>query len=78
MSMIDRYNIQVGQTWAAADGSRGLVRVIDTSTYRAQDDVVIQTQEGVKRIDAWKLAACRYYLVSEDLSTGKVNPTLDV
>jgi len=69
VSLIDRYGIKVGQVYAAADGAEHMVEVVDTSTFADCDDVVIKesigglTLSGTRRIDAFKLARVRYYLL---------------
>lgn len=73
MSMIDRCGILVGQIFHAADGSNVTVQVVDTSTYRDVDDVVIRiSYDGgntwladTRRIDAFKLSQVRYYLYKD-------------
>ena len=62
----ERYGIQVGQVYAAADGiSKSRLTVVDVDTYRGCDDVVVRDElSGVeRRIDAFKLAMVRYKLV---------------
>lgn len=58
----ERYGISVGQTYLAASGSGGHVKVVDVETYADCDDVVVN--DGIKdyRIDCFKLAVVRYYL----------------
>jgi len=64
-----KYNIEVGQIYLAADGSKCGHLVTDTTTYSFCDDVVTNpfTQNGFRgdgnRIDVFKLAVVRYYLV---------------
>lgn len=67
MNMIDRHNIRAGQIYTAADRSCVMMLVIDTQTfYDAEDVVAIEVTKNAvgtrRRIDAWKLAACRYEL----------------
>lgn len=67
--LIEKYGIQVGQVYVAADGSRCGHLVTDTVTFAACDDVVTTpfstSGMGVAgcRIDAFKLAMTRYALV---------------
>ena len=58
-----RYNIQVGQVYQAADGSNHRVTVVDVDTYAHCGDVVVN--DGIKDycIDCFKLAMVRYSLV---------------
>lgn len=61
----ERYGIEVGQRYKAADGSGGIVQVIDTESYKKQGDVVVRNYRGEEyRIDCFKLAVVRYYLDS--------------
>lgn len=67
MNMIDRHNIRAGQIYIAADRSCVMMLVIDTQAfYDAEDVVAIEvTKNSVgtkRRIDAFKLAMCRYEL----------------
>jgi hypothetical protein len=64
VSGIQRYNIQVGQIYDRADGTKAPVKVIDTTSFADVDDVVIADLDGQfqRRIDAFKLAVVRYYL----------------
>lgn len=71
MNAIQRYGIEVGQIYVAADGGKWGHLVTDTSTYGHVDDVVTRpfTSNGFdpdgNRIDAFKLAKVRYVLVDE-------------
>ena len=64
-----KYNIEVGQIYTAADGSKCGHLVTDITTFADCDDVVTNpfTPDGFKwegnRIDAFKLAMMRYVLV---------------
>ena len=64
-----KYNIEVGQIYTAADGSKCGHLVTDVTTFTDCDDVVTNpfTKNGFKgdgnRIDAFKLAMVRYGLV---------------
>jgi hypothetical protein len=66
-----KYGIQVGQIYVAADGSKCGHVVTDTTTFADCDDVVTTpfTASGFKndgnRIDAFKLAMVRYYVVDD-------------
>lgn len=68
MNMIDRHNIRAGQMYVAADRSQTMLLVIDTATHYECDDVLAVEINGecvqpkVRRIDAFKLAMCRYEL----------------
>ena len=83
MNAIQRYGIEVGQIYIAADGSKCGHLVTDTITYSHVDDVVTMpfTPNGFDpdgyRIDAFKLAMVRYELVDEGPdwmpSIGKLN-----
>ena len=59
------YGVKVGQLYKAADGVSGTYLVVDTDTYADVDDVVVFSveRETHRRIDAFKLARVRYYLV---------------
>jgi hypothetical protein len=60
------YGIENGQVYRAADGVSGSVKVIDCETYADVDDVVVENEHGIQyRIDAFKLAMVRYYLVNQ-------------
>lgn len=65
-----RYGIEPGQVYARADGAPGRVIVRDVTTFAEVDDVVIydEAQDEERRIDAYKLAKVRYYLV--DFTSG--------
>ncbi len=71
MSAIDRYSIKVGQVYHRADGTDEDAEVTDITTFADCDDVVIKLTVGnlplsdPRRIDAWKLARCRYYLCTD-------------
>ena len=57
------YGIENGQIYDRADGEDDSVVVVDCDTYSFCDDVVIRDKFGNdRRIDAWKLAKCRYTL----------------
>lgn len=59
------YGIEVGQIYRAADGVSGTYLVVDTTTYADVDDVIVYSidrDQKHHRIDAWKLARCRYVL----------------
>ncbi len=64
-----RKRVENGQVYWSADGGRNGVVVLDAELYRYCEDVVVKgfTSKGFTndpyRIDAWKLAHCRYYLV---------------
>lgn len=70
MNAYERYGIEPGQVYARADGAPGRVIVRDVSTFAEVDDVVVydEDQGEERRIDAFKLAKVRYYLV--DFSSG--------
>jgi hypothetical protein len=63
------YGIKTGQVYIAADGSRCGHVVVDTTTYAECGDIVTIPFKGNvfskerQRIDAYKLAMVRYYLV---------------
>ena len=61
----EKYVIALGQHYAYADGSKGHVVVVDVKTYALCDDVVIYDplRDSTKRIDCFKLAMVRYYLL---------------
>lgn len=63
---IERYGIEVGQVYVAADGSGHCLLVRDVQTFANCDDVVVfDEQEGIeRRIDAFKLAKVRYQRLS--------------
>ena len=71
MSLIERFGIEVGQVYYAADGSDHTLEVVDTTTFADCDDVVCKETVGeatmlnTRRIDAFKLARVRYYLCEE-------------
>jgi hypothetical protein len=64
-----KYGVEVGQIYLAADGRKCGHLVTDVTTYAHCDDVVTTPflESGWKksgnRIDAFKLARVRYYLV---------------
>lgn len=66
-----KYDVEVGQVYLAADGSKCGHLVTDVTTYADCDDVVTTsfTPAGFgtpgNRIDAFKLAVVRYYLVPQ-------------
>jgi len=68
VNMIDRHNIRSGQMYVRADGSSSMLLVIDTATHYECEDVIAveinveSVQSGIHRIDAFKLAMCRYKL----------------
>lgn len=66
-SAAERYGIRVGQVYVPADGSKGRLRVEDTTTHAHCDDVEVwdSVQNQVYRIDAFKLAVSRYRLTDE-------------
>ena len=67
------YGIEVGQIYLAADGGEYGHLVTDVTTHARCDDVVVRafTRQGFdpneRRIDSFKLAIVRYYLVEGDL-----------
>ena len=64
MNDYQKYGIEVDQYYSAADGSKGLLRVLDVETYADCGDVVVEDRGGFSyRIDAFKLAMVRYNLV---------------
>lgn len=65
MNAYQRYGIEPGQVYARADGAPGRVIVRDVTTYAEVDDVVVydEVADEERRIDAFKLAKVRYYLV---------------
>lgn len=70
MTAYRHYDIEPGQVYARADGAPGRVIVRDVTTFAEVGDVVVYDEaQGVeRRIDAFKLARVRYYLV--DFSSG--------
>jgi hypothetical protein len=63
-----RYGIKVGQRYAAADGkSKTILKVLDVHTFANCDDVIVHdsVQNLERRIDCFKLAMVRYYLIFE-------------
>ena len=62
-----KYNIKRGDIYIAADGSKQGHLVTDIATFEKEGDVVTTpfSAQGVgepgQRIDAFKLAMCRYY-----------------
>jgi hypothetical protein len=66
-----KYGIQNGQYYIAADGSKHGHFVIDCDKFSSCDDVVTKRfsingmEENTDRIDAFKLAVCRYSLVEK-------------
>ena len=62
-----KYNIKIGDIYIAADGAKQGHLVTDITTYKKEGDVVTTpfSAQGVgapgQRIDAFKLAMCRYY-----------------
>ena len=67
MFAYQRYGIAVNQRYTPADGSSGTLLVLDVETHAHCDDIVVRntTTDQEYRIDAFKLAMCRYRLVSE-------------
>lgn len=67
MKEYERYGIAVDQRYRPADGSGGFVIVRDVEKYADCGDVVVFNPATKKeyRIDAFKLAVCRYSLVTE-------------
>lgn len=67
MKGFERYGIAVEQVYAQADGSRGRVTVTDVETYADCDDVVVfyAPENRSFRIDCFKLAMVRYYLLTD-------------
>lgn len=71
MSLIENYDIKVGQIYHSADGSDHSVEVTDITSFVDCDDVVVQDTIGgltlleTRRIDAFKLAKVRYGLCGE-------------
>lgn len=65
-----RYGIELGQVYAALDGSRSRVVVKDVQTFSHVDDVVVYDEQSgeEKRINAYWLARLKYHLV--DFKTG--------
>ena len=70
MNGYQRYGIEQGQVYARADGAPGRVIVRDVKTFAEVDDIVIydEVQDEERRIDAFKLAKVRYFLV--DFASG--------
>jgi len=68
MKTYEKYGIAVGQKYGRADGSKGFVSVLDVETYADCDDVVIfdPTENRTYRIDCFKLAMVRYFLLEEE------------
>jgi len=68
MSLIDRYDIKVGQVYHRADGTDQTLTVVDTVSFAYCDDVVVKetigklTMKATQRIDAFKLVMARYNL----------------
>ena len=63
-----RYGIKVNQRYAAADGkSKTILTVVDVDTFASCDDVIVRdsVQNLERRIDCFKLAMVRYYLIFE-------------
>lgn len=62
-----RYGIKVGQRYAAADGkSKTVLTVVDVHTFANCDDVIVLDDRQLeRRIDCFKLAMVRYYLIFE-------------
>lgn len=64
----EKYGIESGQYWLAADGSKTAKWVIDTKMYADCGDILVMTllpdvwPTQPDRIDAFKLAKVRYYL----------------
>lgn len=60
-----RYGVANGQNYVPADGSKGLLIVVDAEKHADCDDVVVYDMltKQTNRIDAFKLAKCRYSLV---------------
>jgi hypothetical protein len=71
MNAYRHYGIEPGQVYARADGAPGRLIVRDVATCAEVDDVVVydEAQDKEYRIDAFKLARVRYYLV--DFSSGE-------
>ncbi len=71
MNGYKRYGIEPGQVYARADGAPGHLLVRDVTSYADVDDVVVydEFQQEERRIDAFKLAKVRYYLV--DFTSGE-------
>lgn len=67
MKGYERYGIAVGQVYAQADDSGSTVTVIDVETYADCDDVVVfyAPEDRSYRIDCFKLAMVRYYLLTD-------------
>lgn len=65
------YGVEAGQIYLAADGGKYGHLVVDDKTYIECDDVVVQpfTVDGPygepHRIDTFKLAQVRYYLMTD-------------
>lgn len=70
MNAYKQLGIEPGQVYARADGAPGRVIVRDVTTCAEVDDVIVYDEvlQEERRIDAFKLAKVRYYLV--DFSSG--------
>ena len=55
---IKSIGIKPGDVYISSSGSK--VTVLDTEFFADRGDVVIADEEQPRRIDAWKLHACRY------------------
>lgn len=68
------YGIAPGQLYAPADGSEGVVIVLDVDTYAECSDVLVYDTllKELRRIDAFKLAKCRYMRLAEPWSPSDV------
>lgn len=67
MKSYEKYGIKVGQKYVQADGDKTILTVIDVETYSDCDDVVVfdSISKVERRIDCFKLAMVRYYLIKE-------------
>ena len=67
MYAYQKYGIEVGQEYMAADGSPTTLTVLDVDTYADSSDVIVlnHTNGLEQRIDAFKLAMVRYVLVKD-------------
>ena len=67
MYAYQKYGIEDGQEYMAADGSPTTLTVLDVDTYADSSDVIVlnHTNGLEQRIDAFKLAMVRYVLVKD-------------